>query len=181
MKKVFALAFLDPLLPSAIPLDAERVWEGESVLVPISVLDCVWSLVKAEILNLRSPLIPEGALQSFVDYFEVSWMGAHSRGQWSVHGLADQRETNDLEAWHAAMNLSLHRKDTLWKAVPALRDEQQAREADVLKITLGTDGPPQRRFRKQKEEAITAATAEHSSGSISSLEYVNRVAYRMGH
>ena len=145
-------------------------------------LECVWGVLKKEFLELESEVVRVSDLQSFIDYFETEWMSGR-KGSWDMSGDDDGALTmsNDLEAWHDALNISLAKKDILWKAIHVLKCEQHSRENDVLKIQTGTDGPPQRRFRKQKEEAISAAKAEYSAGTISSLEFVSRLAHRMAH
>jgi hypothetical protein len=146
----------------------------------LCVIRSVWGVIKEEILGQAVPDQPGGALQSFIDYFEATWLCESSR-EWGVSGTEALRYANDLESWHDTMSLSVHPKDILWRIIPHLKDEQHAREKDVEKILLGTVGVPQRKFRKQKEEAINSAIAEYTAGNINACELVTRISYRMNH
>lgn len=189
IKKVFALAFLDRMVPAHTHLVTDGVTHtGMAVMggnlgsltQSVSVIHSVWGVIKGEILGHAGPGVPDSALQEFIDYFEATWL-SESRREWSVSDTDALRYANDIEAWHETMSLSVHPKDILWRTIPHLKNEQHAREKDVEKILQGTVSAPQRKFRKQKEEAISAAIAEYSAGSISAYELVTRISYRMNH
>jgi hypothetical protein len=146
----------------------------------LCVIHSVWGVIKEEILGQAGPDQPGGALQGFINYFEATWLSESSR-EWGVSGTEALRYANDLESWHDTMSLSLHPKDFLWRIIPHLKDEQHAREKDVEKILQGAVCAPQRKFRKQKEEAISCAIAEYAAGSIDACELVTRISYRMSH
>ena len=160
--------------------------EGDLGSLTRCVVRDVWDGIKGEILGLAGPVIQgipgvlEGALQEFINYFETTWL-SENRKEWCVRGIEALRSANDLGSWHDRMSIALHPKDTLWRAIAHIKDEQSAREKDVEKILQGNVGVPQRRFRKQKEEAINLALIEYSSGNISACELVNRISYRMNH
>ena len=168
MKKIFALAFLEPDPPIDSP-------PSESS----SVLDLMFGVLKSELLALQSPLVPLEGLQALVAYLEITWMV--NRYEWNLFECDDHRVSNDLEMWHVNMIQAINRKENLWKFMKSLSVEQTIREADVNRILNGQDVPPQRRSQKQKEEVLAAAKAEYTSRRISAVEYINRLSYRMGH
>ena len=146
----------------------------------VCVVNTVWDVLKGEILGQGGTDLSRVALQDFINYFETTWLCEGSR-DWSIAGTDALKCSNDLESWHETMSLSIHSKDILWRTVPHLKDEQHAREKDMVKILQGSVCAPQRKFRKQKEEAINGAIAEYSLGSISEYEMVTRISYRLNH
>lgn len=129
----------------------------------------------------------ESALDEFLAYFEVTWLGVVQRGRrrkpcydiqlWSVHSrVADDmpRTNNALEGWHNAFNRRMVIKHaSLEKLVSKLKKEQANTEMLLAQLTNGREiGRKNLKYVRINERLKNLVTNFHPDQGIQFLRAV---------
>ena len=116
---------------------------------------------------------------SFIDYFICTWLNGYSLLLWNKYGNdVHNRSNNKMESWHASLRRVMPALyPNIYVYIGALKKIYACTKIEIAKAAMG-ESPPRRKPKYiQLEQRLIQVTNKHRSGSITTMQLVNKVQY----